>query len=872
MRFGGLFGRQRQDRELDEEIESHLQMHIEDNLRLGMTPEEARRQAMIKLGGIEATKEAYRDQRGLPWLETLWQDLRYGARQLRKNPGFTAVAVLTLALGIGANTAMFSFVNAILLRPLPYRDPGRLVMVFENHLTNGTFKVPIGAVVLEEWRQQSTVFDGLGAVRPYGTFALTGKGPPETLNGSLLSANIFPLLGVRPLLGRGFLPDEEIHGNHLVVLLSYELWQRRFGGDSNILGQSLTLAAQPHTVIGVMPPGTLSPDGARTRDLWLPLAFTPDEIRLRHSHNYSVYARLKPGVTLPQAQAEMEAIAHRMAEADARNVGWGAEVHPLHEIIVGDSRRLLLVLLGSVGLVLLIGCANIASLLLARSAARTREFAIRSALGARRSALIRQLLVEGLVLAGLGGGLGILLARLGLNALVRFSAPDLPQLDEGILLDGMTLAFTGFMTLVTGILFGLLPAWQASNLALTRELAESSRGGSVGTRRQFARAALVVAEVALSVILLIGAGLTFRSFARLLAQNPGYVSEHLATMALNLPAQNYSGQAERVRFFDTLLPSVRAIPGVESAGYAFGVPLSSVNTGLAVTVRDAPPRAPGEPGTAGYAQVSPGYFATLKIPLLQGRDFTERDDTNTPPVLIVDETFVRNFKLGANPLGRRIDVGDGTTNAEIIGVVKDIKRVGLAQQARGEMYRPYRQRCWGLLTLVVRTQREPADVTRAVRAELDRIDKDLPLEQVRTMSQLVAANVAQQRLSAQLLGSFAGGALLLAALGLYGVLAYTVTQRTREIGIRVALGAQRGDVLGLVMRQGMRLVLAGLALGLTGAFAFARVLERLLFEVKSTDPLTFILVPLTLIATAALACWLPARRAARVDPVVALRE
>jgi putative ABC transport system permease protein len=798
-------------------------------------------------------------------------DLRYALRQLQKNPGFSAVAVLTLALGIGANTAMFSFVNAILLRPLPYREPERLMMVFENHVTNGWSKMMIGAPVLAEWRRQSTVFESVGAVRSYGNFTLTGKGPPETLNGSLLSANIFPLLGVQPLLGRGFLPGEETYGNHHVALLSHELWQRRFGGDRGILGQSLTLAGEPCTVIGVMPPGTVSPDGARPRDLWLPLAFDSDEIRQRHAHNYSVLARLKPGVSLQQARIEMDLIARRMAGADPQNVGWGAEVHPLHEIIVGNSRRLLLVLLGSVGLVLLIASANIASLLLARSAARAREFAIRAALGAGRGALIRQLLTESCVLAGIGGLLGIFLARFGLNALVRLSPPDLPRMAEGIPLDGTTLVFTVLVTLATGVIFGLLPAWQASNPSLAREVAESSRGDSAGHRRQFARAALVVAEVALSVILLIGAGLTIRSFGRLLAQNPGYVPEHLVTMAISLPEQKYPAQAGRTRLFNSLLTAVKNIPGVDSASYAFGVPLTGINNSISARVLDAPPPAPGEAVSANYTQVSPGYFATLKIPLLQGRDFTDRDDADRPPALIVNESFVKDFKLGTNVIGRRIDVHDGAANPEIIGVVKDIKRAGIADPFRAEMFRPYRQICWGYLTLVVRTQRDPADLTRSIRAELDLLDKDLPLEGVRTMTQLVSANLAQRRLSVQLLGGFAAGALLLSALGLYGVLAYIVSQRTREIGIRMALGAQPRAVLGLVIGQGLRLALLGMALGLAGALALTRVLQRLLYEIQPTDPLTFGTVTAVLAFVSFLACWLPARRAARVHPMEALR-
>jgi putative ABC transport system permease protein len=797
-------------------------------------------------------------------------DLKFAVRQLGKSPGFTVVAVFTLALGIGANTAIFSFVNAILLRPLPYSNPQGLVMVFENHVTNGWAKVNIGAPVLEEWRKQNTVFTGLGAVRSYGNLTLTGHGPPETLRGAFLSANVFPLLGIQPLLGRGFLPEEETYGNHRVALLSYELWQRRFGGDQQLIGQSLTLGAEPFTVIGVMPPRTMSPDGARARDLWVPLAFSPDELRQRHAHNYSAYGRLKPGVSLEQARAEMELIAQRLADADPQNRGWGAEVHPMHEIIVGNSRRLLLVLLGAVGLVLLIGCANIANLLLTRSAMRTREFAIRAALGAGRGVLLRQLLTESLLLAVIGGTLGILLAHTGLKTLVHFSPPDLPRMDEGLALDGTTLGFTLLVTLATGVIFGLMPAWQASNPALARELADAVRGSTGGGRHR-ARVALVIGEVALSLILLIGAGLTIRSLGRLLAQNVGYTPEHLVTMSISLPEQKYPAHAERVRLFDALLPAVRELPGVDSASLAFGVPLTSVNSSLTVTVRDAPPPAPGESVAAGYAQVSPGYFSTMKTPLRQGRDFTERDNTNTPPVVMVNETFVKNFKLGSNVLGRRLDVGDGGENVEIIGVVSDIKRVAMAETFQGEMYRSYRQICWGFLTLVVRTHREPADITRAIRGQLDRLDKDLPLETVRTMSQLVASNTAQRRLSTQLLLGFAAGALLLSAVGLYGVLAYTVAQRTREIGIRLALGAPRRSVLLLVVRQGMSLALGGLAVGLAGAFVLTRVLQQLLYEISPNDPLTFLGAAALLCAVAVLACWLPAYRAARVNPMEALR-
>jgi putative ABC transport system permease protein len=796
-------------------------------------------------------------------------DLRFTFRQLLKNPGFTAVAVLTLALGIGANTAIFSFVNAILLRPLPYKDPERLVMVFENHAENGWLKNAVGAPVLAEWRKQSTAFEGLAA-RGGSTFILTGKSQPENIPGSRLSVNIFSLLGIKPMLGRDFLPEEETHGRHQVVMLSHELWQRRFGGDTNLLGQAIAINSEPHIVIGVMPPRTFFPK--RNTQLWIPLAFSPGELRQRHAHNYNVYGRLKPGVTLAQARAEMDLIARRMAEADEQNKGWGAEVHPLHDILVGDSRRTLMVLLVSVGLVLLIGCANIANLLLARSAARAREFAIRAALGAGRAQMIRQLLTESLLLSVCGGTGGILIAALGLQALVRFSPPDLPRVWEGIHLDGWTLGFTVVVTLLTGLIFGLAPALQASSPTLASVLNEASRGSSVGRGRQRLRAALVVSEVALSLMLLVCAGLMIRSFGRLLAQDLGFVPEHVITMGLDLPGKNYPSHTAETRFYDALLARARALPGVQSAALVSGPPLGENQNHLSVLIRGAPPPKPGEAVAAGYTQASPGYFATLKIPLLQGRDFAEQDWTNTTPVVIVDETFVRKFHLGTNVLGRRIYIGDGTDNAEIIGVVKDIKRTGLADAPRGEMYRTYRQACWGSMDLVVRTQRDPTDITRAIRAELDGIDKDQPFDKVRTLTELVEANVAQRRLSVQLLGSFAGVAMLLAAIGLYGVLAYNVTQRTQEIGIRMALGAQRRNVLGLVLRQGMALVALGIALGLAGAFALTRVMRSLLFGIEPTDPLTFCLIPLLLAGVAFLACWLPARRATKVDPMEALRH
>ncbi len=746
-------------------------------------------------------------------------DLKFSFRQLLKNPGFTTVAVLTLALGIGANTAIFSFVNTILLRPLPFKEPERLVMVYTSYQANGSHKNWVAAPTFNEWRKQSTVFEGLAA-RSFDGFVLTGKDQPENIPGSRLSANIFRLLGVQPMIGRDFLPEEETYGKDHVVLISHELWRRRFGGDTGIIGQSITL--------------------------------------------------MKPGTTLAQANTEMGVIAQRMGQTDEHYKGSGAEVYSLQEIMVGDSRTVLLVLLGSVGFVLLIGCVNIANLSLARSAARTREFAIRAALGAGRGRMIRQLLIESLLLAVLGGAAGTLLAGFGLQALAHFSPPDLPRVWEGIYLDGQALGFTGLLTLMAGVISGLVPALQASNFALAGELNESSRGSSAGQQQQQLRAVLVVCEVALSVMLLIGAGLMIRSFGRLVSQQLGYNPEHVVSLDMGLPGKKYPTLADQARFFERLKAQVETLPGVQSVGLVRGLPLSGQNVGMSIGVPGAPPPAPGEPWDADYAQVSPGYFRTMNIPLLQGRDFNETDRTNTVPVTVVNERFVKNFKLGTNVLGRLISFG-GVKNIEIIGVVKDTKRTGLADVQRGEVFRTYQQQCWGFMSLVVRTQRDPAEIIRVVRAELDTLDKDQPIENVRTMTQLVASSVGQRRLSVQLLAGFSGVALLLAAIGLYGVLAFNVTQRTQEIGIRMALGAQRGDVLGLVVGQGMRLGLLGVGIGLAAAMALSRVLQTLLYDVKPTDPLTFAGVSLLLLLVALLASWLPARRAARVDPMEALR-
>ncbi len=795
-------------------------------------------------------------------------DLKFAIRQLLKNPGFTAVALATLALGIGATTAIFSLVNAILLRPLPYRDPEHLVMLFESNKDVGAGRGPVAAPMLAEWRRRSTSFEGLAA-RGGDNFILTGNGPSESLIGARLSANLFSLLGVQPMLGRGFLPEEETFGKHHVVLLSHELWQQRFGGDQSIIGRQILLNSEPHIVIGVMPARTLFPEPGT--QIWTPLAFEPNQLQERHSHNFLVYGRLKPGVTLAKARAEMSMIAQAMAAESPDNKGWSVEVDSLKEITVGDTRGTLLVLLGSVAFLLLIGCANIANLLLVRSAGRKQEFVIRVALGGGKSQILRQLLTESLVLSIVGGLGGVLVASGLLELLVRLAPGGLPRVAEGISFDRSVLLFAVLVSMTVGVLFGLAPAWYLSNVSSGGELTEGIRVGP-GRQRRRMRYALVIGEVAMSVVLLVTAGLLVRSFERVLNQPMGFVPEHVVTMEMSLPDKKYPDKATRARFFEQFHERVKSIPGVDSSALVLGLPLGDNQMGMAVWIPDLPTPAPGQSVSAGYAQISPDYFRTLQIPMAKGRDFTSQDRAGAPDVLVVDETFVRNFNLGTNVLGRRIRIGDGAENAEIIGVVKDVHRTGLETKPQGEIYRSYRQNCWGLMSLVLRTRRDANDVLRSVRTELDALDKDQAIQHVTTMTQLVASSLAQRKLSLQIILTFASAALVLTGLGLYGVLAYSASQRTKEMGIRVALGAQQSDLSRLLLFEGFKLAGLGLVLGLVGTLAITRLIQHMLYQVKPTDPFTFGVVIPILLGTALLACWLPASRAAQVDPMTALRR
>ncbi len=807
---------------------------------------------------------------------TLLQDLRFAIRVLIKNPIFTLVAVATLALGIGANSAIFSVVNSILIRPLPYQRSEELVLI--NHVYP---KLDLRAAVSVPgylfYKDHSQSFQSMAAVKDWEA-NLTGDGEPERVDGTKVTGSFFATLGVPPAQGRDFAADDTETGRDHVAVISEGLWRRRLGGQANVIGHKITVNGESYSIIGVMPRGfAFGREFGATIDLFVPLAFTPQE-NVPDNFGWeflTVVARLKPGVTQRQAQAELDTTAanlrHQyMNDADPSN--WGIGVTSLRQSVVGDIRPALFVLFAAVGFVLLIACVNVANLLLARAAVRQKEIAIRLAVGAKRGRVIRQLLTESVLLALVGGGLGLLIAYWGVSLLVRLNETNIPRAQE-IGLDGRVVLFTLGISVLTGILFGLAPAIRSSRNELVHALKDAGRSGSSGLRQRF-RSSLVIAEISLSLVVLVGAGLLIRSFWRVQQVDPGFRADNILAMSLALPDYKYHKAVDQRLFFDRLLQATKALPGVQSVSETSALPLSGSTPSSSFYIEGRPVATGQQAPHGDYASVSPDYFQTLGIKLIRGRIFTEHDNSETAGVVIIDETVARKYWAGEDPIGRRITFEGERKNPlwrEIIGIVGHVKSRALDGESRPQYYVPLDQRPESSMFLAVRTTGGPSSVAPAVRALIHSLDKDLPVYRVTTMEQLVASSLAQRQFSTLLLGVFALIALLLAAVGLYGVTAYSVTQRTHEIGLRVALGAQRSDVLKLVVGQGMVLTVIGVAIGLASAAALTRVMSTMLFGVAATDRTTFIAVSLVVVIVALLACYIPARRATKVDPLVALR-
>ncbi|HWS87835.1 MAG TPA: ABC transporter permease [Pyrinomonadaceae bacterium] len=801
-------------------------------------------------------------------MRTLWQDVRFGLRLLWKRPGFTAVALAVLALGVGANTAIFSVVNAVLLRPLPYPGAERVVSFDGVNPSKGIEESNMSAPDFADWREQARSFEAL-AIYVQGGTNLTGADEPERVTAAWVGPDFFRVIGVGAARGRALLPEDERPGGAAVVI-SHGLWQRRFGSDPGAVGRTVQLGGRNWEIVGVMPAGFDFPQRAQ---VWGPLQLDLSD-EPRDNRSYNVVGRLREGVTLEAAQAEMDALSARLAAAYAvTNAGWGVDLDPLKDELVGELKTTLFMLLAGVGLLLLIACANVANLLLARATGRRREIALRLALGASRARVARQMLTEGVLLSSAGGALGAALSVWLTDLLVALAPADTPRLAEASA-DWRVLLFAVAASVLTGVAFGLAPAWQASRYDLNEPLKEGGRGLS-GSRSRL-RSGLVVAEVALSLLLLAGAGLLVKSFTRLQAVDPGFDPEGVITMRVSLPGARYREPARKAEFYAALTERLKAVPGVEAAGATISLPLGGSNYSVGRGfIREGRPETPEEAQNASYAVVTPDYFRALRVPVRAGRAFDERDNMESTKVVVINEAFARKAFPGEDPLGKRIHIWrDEKFLREVVGVVGDVKPDSLdAKEAALQMYVPHRQDAgWGGLSLVVRARgAEPESLVGRVREEVRALDSQLPVYDVKTLRQVVANSTAYRRVAMFLMAGFACSALLLAGVGLYGVVSYSVAQRTREIGVRLALGAQGRDILGLVVRQGMLLTLLGLGAGLACALALTRLIAGLLYGVSAADPLVYVAVSLLLAAVALLACIIPARRAAKVDPMVALR-
>jgi putative ABC transport system permease protein len=864
------------DQDFEHELVTHLEMLTDENIRRGMAPDAARRAARIRLGGLTQLKEANRELRGLPVIHMFLQDTRFAFRMLRKNPGFTAVAVLTLALGIGANTAIFSVVYAVLLKPLPYAKSDQLFTVFEAKPQDGIKATGWSYPNFADLREQNGIFSEMAGSQQH-QLTLTGRGEPTVVNTAVVTPEFFSLFGEQPLSGRMFVSEDGTRGAPPVVMLSENLWRGYFGEDSTIIGSSVNLDKRSFTVIGIMPATFRFPLLTKADPLWIPLVQDPlfgSWMDRRGGHWLQVTGRLKAGVSMARAQAELNAINARSArDFPAENSGWQIRMVPLQEMIVGDVKSPLLVLLGAVGLVLLIACANIANLLLTRATSRAREIAVRTALGAGRARIVRQLLSETAVLGLLGGATGIGLAYWGVQVLSSLLPPSVPRVNA-IRVDHLVLGFALLLSLVASCAFGLTPALLSANANLQASLREGGGRSGESRNRRRVRSLLAAGEVALAMVLLVAAGLLLRSFARLLSVSPGFGVEHVLKADISLPQFQYSTPQQWTAFADELLARLQAAPGLQDSAVAVPRPIADGNVNLGFDIVGNPPSSAGTSRTANYVSISPEYFRVMEIPLLAGRFFNQHDVSSAPRVSVISQAMARLYFPSQDPIGKRLVFGfppNGAVVREIVGIVGDVRDVALGRDPGPMMYVPFAQEPFWGANVVVRSALSPSSVATAIRQEVRKLDKELPVTDIAMMPDILEASLAQPRFRTFLLGLFAAMALVLAATGIFGVISYSVSCRTNEIGIRVALGASRGAILRMVLRETLVLTFLGLALGVPGALAASRLVGHMLFDVSTNDPATLAAVACVLAAVATLAGYVPARRAMRVDPIVALR-